>query len=151
MQGLCLIDPFIFNDRLDDKEFRKYFNNCLKVTTQYRDVESISKNLKETGVLAKKRAADLTLLDNGTIKAVLNRTVFDGFKLEKLLSGIKTHTLILRGNPALEGFITEEKADYLKEKINGCAVEYLEEASHIVHIDRPLETAKYILEFFASI
>ena len=59
--------------------------------------------------------------------------------------------MILRGNPELEGFITEEKADYLKEKINNCIIEYLEKSSHIVHVDQPLETAKYLLEFFASV
>ncbi len=150
-KGLSLIDPFIFGDKLDDGEFRKYFTNCLKVCTLYRDVDSVSKNIKETGTLAKKRAADLIQLDKKTIEIVLNKTIFEGFDLEEILSKITCPVLVLRGNPDLEGFITEEKANYLKEKISNCTVEYLEDSSHIVHVDQPLKTARHLLEFFASI
>lgn len=150
-KGISLIEPFIFRDKLKDGEFRKYLNGCLDVCTRYRDIDSISKNIKETGVLARKRAEDLSQLDTGAVEAVLDGSVFDGFNLDELLSGIGCPVFILRGNPELEGFITEEKADYLKERIKKCVIEYLEKASHIVHVDRPLETARYLLQFFSSV
>ncbi len=150
-KGLGLIEPFIFKDKLDDGEFRKYFSGCLDVCTKYKNADLISKNIKETGVLARKRAADLVKLDIRAVQAVLDKSVFDGFNLDELLSRVSCPVLVLRGNPELEGFITEEKADYLKKRINRCAIEYLEKSSHIVHIDQPLETARYLLEFFTSV
>lgn len=150
-RSISLIEPFIFKDKLDDKEFCKYFNNCLNVCKQYKDIDSISKNIKETGTLAKKRAADLLKLDRKTLITVLDKTVFDDFNLDELLSKIICPVLVLRGNPELEGFITEEKADYLKEKINNCIIEYLEKSSHIVHVDQPLEVAQHLLNFLASV
>jgi pimeloyl-ACP methyl ester carboxylesterase len=150
-KSISLIDPFVFKDKLDDKEFCKYFNSCLDVCEKYKDIGAISKNIKETGTLAKKRAADFLQLDKKTITAVLDKTVFDGFNLDELLSKIVCPVLILRGNPELEGFITEEKASYLKERISDCVIEYLEKSSHIVHIDQPLETAKHLLNFLASV
>ncbi len=149
--GLGLLEPFIFSDRLDDDEFRKYFIDCLDVCTRYKSIDLIRKNIKENGILAEKRATDLIQLDKKTIKAVLNKKVFDGFDLDGLLSEVSCPVMVLRGNPGLDGFITEDKASYLKERINNCVVEYIERGSHIVHIDRPLETAGYILKFLTSV
>ena len=104
-RSISLIEPFIFRDRLDDEESRKYFKGCLEVCEKYSDIDSISKNLKETGALARKRAADLMKLDKKTIKAVLDRTVFDGFNLDRLLSKVVCPVLVIRGNPELDAFI----------------------------------------------
>jgi pimeloyl-ACP methyl ester carboxylesterase len=150
-KSICLIEPFIFKDKLDDEKFRDYFTNCMDVCKRYRRIDSISKNIKETGTLARKRAADLLQLDIKTITTVLDKTVFDGFDTEELLSRISCPVLIMRGNTELEGFITKEKADYLKEKIKNCVIEYLGKSSHIVHVDQPVETARHLLEFFTSV
>lgn len=150
-RSISLIEPFIFKNKLDDKVFCDYFNGCLNICKQFEDINTIYKNIKETGALAKKRAVDLFQLDKKTIITVLDKTVFDGFNLDELLSKIVCPVLVLRGNPELEGFITEEKADYLKEKINDCVIEYLEKSSHVVHVDQPLKTAQYLLNFLASI
>ena len=150
-RSISLIEPFIFKDKLNDKEFRDYFNSCLEVLKKHKDIDTICRNIKETGTLARKRATDLIQLDKKAIMTVLDKTVFESFDLDELLSKIVCPVLVLRGNTELEGFITKEKADYLKEKINNCIIEYLEKSSHIVHVDQPLETAKHLLEFFASV
>jgi pimeloyl-ACP methyl ester carboxylesterase len=150
-RSISLIEPFIFKDRLDDEEMRKYFKGCLKACESYRDIDSMSKNLKETGTLARKRASDLMKLDIKTIKTVLDRTIFDGFDLAKLLSEIVCPVLVVRGNPGLDAFITEEKADYLKKAISNCVMEYLEDSSHVVHVDQPFKAVQCLLDFLASV
>lgn len=150
-RSISLIEPFIFKNKLNDTEFLKYFSGCLELCNKYGDIDAISKNTKETGTLARKRAADLLKLDKKTIMTVLENAVFDGFDPDKLLPEIACPVLILRGNTELEGFITKEKADYLKEKIKNCVIEYLERSSHVVHVDQPVETARHLLEFFTSV
>jgi len=150
-RSISLIEPFIFKDRLDDKKSRKYFKGCLEVCTKYSDIDSISKNIKETGTLARKRASDFLKLDKKTIKTVLDRTIFNGFNLGELLSKIVCPVLVLRGNPKLDAFITEEKADYLKRMISNCVIEYLEKSSHVVHVDQPFKAVQYLLDFLASV
>jgi pimeloyl-ACP methyl ester carboxylesterase len=150
-RSISLIEPFIFKNKLNDKEFRKYFSGSLELCKKYRDIDTISKNTKETGTLARKRAADFLKLDKRAIVTVLENDVFDGFDPDKLLPEIACPVLILRGNIELEGFITKEKTDYFKDKIENCVIEYLEKSSHVVHVDQPAETARHLLEFFASV
>ncbi|MFA5015361.1 MAG: alpha/beta hydrolase [Actinomycetota bacterium] len=150
-RSISLIEPFIFKNKLNDKEFRKYFSGSLELCKKYRDIDTISKNAKETGTLARKRAADFLKLDKKTIVTVLENDVFDGFDPDKLLPEIACPVLILRGNTELEGFITKEKTNYFKDKIKNCVIEYLEKSSHVVHVDQPVETARHLLEFFASV
>jgi pimeloyl-ACP methyl ester carboxylesterase len=150
-RSISLIEPFIFKNKLNDKEFRKYFSGCLELCKKNGDIDTISKNTKETGTLARKRAADFLKLDKKTIMTVLENDVFDGFDPDKLLPKIACPVCILRGNTELEGFITKEKEDYLKEKIKNCVIEYLGKSSHVVHVDQPVETARHLLEFFASV
>lgn len=66
-KSISLIEPFIFKDKLDDKVFYNYFNGCLNVCKQFGDINTIYKNIKETGTLAKKRAVDLFQLDKKTM------------------------------------------------------------------------------------
>ena len=150
-RSISLIEPFVFRGRLDDKEFRKYFNNCLEVCEKYRDINSISKNLKETGTLARKRASDLLKLDKKTIMAALDGTVFDGFNLDKLLSRVVCPVLVLRGDPELDAHTSEEKADYLAKRLNNCIIEYLKNSSHVVHVDQPFKAVQFILNFLNSV
>ncbi len=150
-RSISLIEPFVYRDRIDDKEFRKYFKGCLEVCEKYKDIDSISKNLKETGVMARKRAADFLKLDKKTIIAALDGTVFDDFNLDELLSKVVCPVLVLRGNPELDGHITKEKADHLKKRISNCVIEYLEKSSHVVHIDQPFKAVQYLLTFLASV
>ncbi len=130
---------------------RKYFKVCLKACERYSNIDSMSKNLKETGTLARKRASDLLKLDIKAIKTVLDKTIFDGFNISELLSKIACPVLILRGNPKLDAFITKERADYLKKMIDNCAMEYLADSSHVVHVDQPFKAIQYILDFLASV
>jgi pimeloyl-ACP methyl ester carboxylesterase len=150
-RGLGLIDPFIFADSIDDNGFRRYFVDCIDLCARYKSIDLIIKNIKERGVLAKKRATDLIQLDVKAVKTVLDGKVFGGFNLDGVLAGLNCPVVVLRGNPELDSLITEDRANYLKKRINNCTVEYLEKASHIIHIDRPSETASYILKFFASL
>jgi pimeloyl-ACP methyl ester carboxylesterase len=150
-RSISLIEPFIFKDRLDNREMRKYFKGCLKVCERYTNIDSMSKNLKETGTLARKRASDLLKLDIKAIKTVLDKTIFDGFNIGELLSKIVCPVLVIRGNPDLDAFITEEKANYLKKAIGNCVMEYLEDSSHVVHVDQPFNAVQYLLDFLASV
>jgi pimeloyl-ACP methyl ester carboxylesterase len=151
IKSITLIDPFIFKDKLEDKEFCKYFKDCFKAITENADTEGILNSIKETGALAKKRAIDLFRLDKKTIMAVLDKIVFDGFNLEELLSRTICPVLVIRGNPVLEGHLTAEKADYLKDRLGKCVLEYLDKSSHVVHIDQTMETAQRILNFLTSV
>ncbi len=150
-RSITLIDPFVFKDIVYDKAFLSYFSGCLQVISQHNNLENIFKAIKETGALAKKRALDLSRLDKKTITSVLDKHVFTGFKLDELLVKVHCPVLLLRGNPELEGHITEAKADYLQKGLRDCAVEYLETASHVVHLDQPIKTAQYILYFLAAL
>lgn len=150
-RSISLIEPFVFEDRLEDKEFHKYFNNCLEVCEKHKDVDSISKNLKETGTLARKRALDLLRLDKKTITAALDGTVFDGFNLDELLLRVECPVLVLRGDPELDAHTSKEKADYLAKRLSSCIIEYLENSSHVVHVDQPFKAVQFLLNFLNSI
>ncbi|MBN1799758.1 MAG: alpha/beta hydrolase [Spirochaetales bacterium] len=150
-KSVTLIDPFVFDDIVHDENFRSYFTGCLEAVTKHNDVLSLFNAIKETGALAKKRALDLFRLDKGTITAVLEKRVFQGFELQRLLPAVSCPALLLRGNPDREGHITEAKADCLQKNLKDCAVEYLETASHVVHLDEPMKTAQYILFFLAAL
>jgi pimeloyl-ACP methyl ester carboxylesterase len=150
-KSITLIDPFVFEDIVHDDAFRSYFLGCLEVLTQDLDLAGISRCLKEKGALAKKRALDLFRLDKKTITAVLDKLVFSGFNLDELLPKVNCPVLLLRGNPEREGHITEEKAAYLQNGLKDCSVEYLDTASHVVHLDEPVKTAQFILFFLASL
>lgn len=150
-KSVTLIDPFVFEDIVHDKDFRSYFSGCLSVLEKHRELYDIAAAMKETGALAKKRALDLSRLDIKTINSVLDKHVFNGFHLQELLPSVSCPVLLLRGNPELEGHITKAKADYLRQGLRDCAAEYLETASHVVHLDEPVKTAQFILYFLAAL
>ncbi len=150
-KSITLIDPFVFEDIVYDDAFRSYFLGCFEVLTKDLDLSGISRCLKEKGALAKKRALDLFRLDKKTITVVLDKLVFSGFNLNELLPKVNCPVLLLRGNPEREGHITEEKASYLQNGLKDCSVEYLDMASHVVHLDEPVKTAQFILFFLASL
>jgi pimeloyl-ACP methyl ester carboxylesterase len=148
---LVLIDPFVFEDKLEDTGFCKYFDSCYTAIDRNKDAAGIYSTIKETGALAKKRASDLFQLDKRSIMEVLAKTVFTGFDLDELLAGIKCPVLVLRGNPDMEAYLSEQKAAYLQSRITDCVLEYLPDASHVVHVDQPLATAKHMLNFLTSV
>jgi pimeloyl-ACP methyl ester carboxylesterase len=150
-KSITLIDPFVFADIVHDDDFRSYFIGCLEVLKDGRDPAVLSHSLKEQGALARKRALDLSRLDKKTITAVLDKQVFEGFNLEELMPGVDCPVLLLRGNPEREGHISAEKAAILQTGLKDCSVEYLETASHVVHLDEPVKTAQFILFFLASL
>jgi pimeloyl-ACP methyl ester carboxylesterase len=150
-RSLVLIDPFVFKDIVHDEAFLSYFSGCRAVLKNHSELHDIAEAMKETGALAKKRALDLSRLDIKTIDSVMDKEVFHGFHLQELLSAVTCPVLILRGNPDREGHITTAKADYLHQGLRDCAAEYLETASHVVHLDEPVKTAQFILYFLAAL
>jgi len=151
LESLIFIEPFFFADKVSNyKEFRSYFINTLKVIKDCDDIEYVRKNIQEKESLGRKRSFDFIQLDKKTIDFALNKKVFEGFNLDEKLNNIRCPSMVITGNPKITGYLKKKEIDYIKKRLKNAVFEYIEDAGHNAHEDRPYLTAKYILNFFNS-
>ncbi|MGE3912643.1 MAG: alpha/beta fold hydrolase [Chloroflexota bacterium] len=84
-------------------------------------------------VAVRTRAASLSQIDPEVLTAIIENRSIAQYDLGERLRRIVCPTLLLQGNPALGGALTDEEADWAKSLISDCAHVSLPHVGHGIH------------------
>lgn len=93
----------------------------------------------------------LTRLDPAVLTPIVESRWLDEYDVRVMLASIRCPTLILQGDPAAGGTLTDADAQLASEIIASCTIERFTGYGHQLHWDQPDKVAERVIAFVKSI
>lgn len=86
----------------------------------------------------------------GTLTALLDKSVYDGFGVETTLKRISCPVLLIHGDPAKGSVLTREQVEAIRSAIPDCVADLLD-AGDRPRSDQPMKTLHILMHFLESL
>ena len=98
---------------------------------------------------SRRKTLDLVNLDPKTLD--LDKSIFAGLNIDKMLPQITCPVLMIYGNPELGSILTRDEAEHIVSTIPNCVFEFMEDVGHAPQQENPAKSFTMISNFLESL
>lgn len=171
VQCLLLEDPplYTMGAKIRESAWHRYFTQVYETLPLEGDIAEATWRMGELvvddpitgkrGKLAELRdhaslrftVGGLMRIDREVLRPVVDGTWMEGFDWKEEVRSIQCPTLMLQGEAALGGMLSDEDAAYCRETIRDCAVVPLKGVGHVMHWPRTQDVIYQTMQFLGSL
>lgn len=158
VRGLALGDPPLSTASPggDESPHAKRFVPQRDIIRQTNDVDEIAARLAplfpgDDSASHRSRAKRLSQLDPDVLTFAIEKRLAEGYDLDGFLRSIKCPVLVLQGNTALGGVLSDQEVEHAASLLSRCLVVKMSDCGHEIHRTKPTETVRIVADFLDSI